>query len=74
MLLLYIIILAGAGYPSHEQAQRRPGQFHISITAKEKKRIEQQKVERFVSRAACRRVHLDREIDGRIDRVRCEDG
>jgi len=58
---------------AHEQAQRRPGKFHISMTAKEKQRIEQQKVERFVSGAGCRRVYLDREMDGRIDRVRCED-
>ena len=58
---------------AHEQAQRRPGQFHISMTVKEKQRIEQQKVERFVSGAGCRRVCLDREMDGRIDRVRCED-
>ncbi len=58
---------------AHEQAQRRPAKFHISMTAKEKQRIEQQKVERFVSGAACRRVYLDREMDGRMDRVRCED-
>jgi RecQ family ATP-dependent DNA helicase len=58
---------------AHEQAQRRPGTFHISMTAKEKQRIEQQKVERFVSGAACRRVYLDREMDGRMDRARCED-
>jgi RecQ family ATP-dependent DNA helicase len=58
---------------AHEQAQRRPAKFHISMTAREKQRIEQQKVERFVSGAACRRVYLDREMDGRMDRVRCED-
>jgi RecQ family ATP-dependent DNA helicase len=58
---------------AHEQAQRRPAKFHISMTAKEKQRIEQQKVERFVSGAACRRVYLDQEMDGRMDRVRCED-
>jgi RecQ family ATP-dependent DNA helicase len=58
---------------AHEQAQRRPAKFHISMTAKEKQRIEQQKVERFASGTACRRVYLDREMDGRMDRVRCED-
>jgi superfamily II DNA helicase RecQ len=58
---------------AHKQAQRRPAKFHISMTAKEKQRIEQQKVERFVSGAGCRRVYLDREMDGRMDRVRCED-
>jgi len=58
---------------AHEQAQRRPGKFHISMMGKEKQRIEQQKVERFVSGAGCRRVYLDREMDGRMDRVRCRD-
>ena len=58
---------------AHEQAQRRPAKFHISMTAKEKQRIEQQKVERFVSGAACRRVYLDREMDGRVDRARYKD-
>ncbi|KAK6610433.1 hypothetical protein H4I95_03492 [Botrytis cinerea] len=58
---------------AHEQAQRRPATFHISMTVKEKQRIEQQKVERFVSGAACRRVYLDGEMDGRMDRVRCAD-
>jgi RecQ family ATP-dependent DNA helicase len=58
---------------AHEQAQQRPAKFHISMTTKEKQRIEQQKVERFVSGAACRRIYLDREMDGRVDRVRCED-
>jgi len=72
------IILMPVGRPealqkAHEQAQRRPAQFHISMTAKEQQRIEQQKVERFVSGAACRRVYLDREMDGRMDRVRCAD-
>jgi hypothetical protein len=44
------------------------------MTGKEKERIKQQKVERFVSGAKCRRIYLDQEMDGRIDRVRCEDG
>lgn len=57
---------------SHEQAQRQPAKFHITMTAKEKGRIERQKVERFVSGAKCRRIYLDHEMDGRIDRVRCE--
>ncbi len=58
---------------SHEQAQRQPPKFHIAMTAKEKERIERQKVERFMSGAKCRRIYLDQEMDGRIDRVRCED-
>ncbi|KAK6591982.1 hypothetical protein H4I95_11932 [Botrytis cinerea] len=72
------IILMPAGrqealQKAHEQARRRPAKFHISMTVKEKQRIEQQKVERFVSGAACRRVYLDGEMDGRMDRVRCAD-
>ena len=59
---------------SHEQAQRQAAKFHIAMTAKEKERIERHKVERFVSGAKCRRIYLDHEMDGRIDRVRCEDG
>jgi hypothetical protein len=43
------------------------------MTAKEKQRIEQQKVERFLSGAACRRIYLDQEMDGRVDRIRCEE-
>lgn len=43
------------------------------MTVKEKQRIEQQKVERFVSGARCRRVYLDQEIDRRVNRVRCEE-
>jgi superfamily II DNA helicase RecQ len=58
---------------AHEQAQRRLTKFHISIIAKEKQRIEQQKVKRFVSSAGCRRVYLDREMGKRMDRVRCAD-
>ncbi len=57
----------------YKQAQRRLAKFYISITAKEKQRIEQQKVERFVSSTAYRRVYLDREINRRIDRVRYKD-
>jgi hypothetical protein len=57
---------------SHEQAQRQPFKFHIAMTGKEKERIERQKVERFVSGAKCRRIYMDQEMDGRINRVRCE--
>ncbi|KAH7413538.1 P-loop containing nucleoside triphosphate hydrolase protein, partial [Cadophora sp. MPI-SDFR-AT-0126] len=35
--------------------------------------LQKQKVERFMSGAKCRRIYLDQEMDGRIDRVRCED-
>ena len=58
---------------AYKQVQRRLAKFYISMTTKEKQRIEQQKVKRFASGAACRRVYLDREIDRRIDRVRYKD-
>lgn len=51
-----ILMLVGrqeALQKAHKQAQQRPAKFHISMTAKEKQRIEQQKVKRFVSGAAC---------------------
>jgi hypothetical protein len=72
-----IIMPAGkqeAMQKAHEQAPRQRPKFHIAMTAKEKVRIERQKVERFVSGARCRRIYLDQEMDGRVDRVRCEDG
>jgi len=44
------------------------------MTGKEKERVERQKVEGFISGSRCRRIYLDHEMDGRIDRVGCEDG
>ena len=38
---------------AHKQAQRRPTQFQIEMSATDKKRIERQKVERFISGAKC---------------------
>jgi hypothetical protein len=32
-----------------------------------------EKYEQFISGASCRRVHLDHELDGRTDRLRCEE-
>jgi RecQ family ATP-dependent DNA helicase len=43
-------------------------------TEAEKKMAEAEKVQRFMSGARCRRVYLDQEMDGRRDRVGCEDG
>lgn len=40
----------------------------------EKRMAEIEKVQRFMSGARCRRVYLDQEMDGRHDRVGCEDG
>ena len=44
------------------------------MTAKEKERIERHKVKRFVSGAKYRRIYLDHEINGRINRVKYKDG
>jgi hypothetical protein len=36
--------------------------------------VERGKVEKFISGAKCRRTYLDQEMDGRVDRGRCEEG
>jgi superfamily II DNA helicase RecQ len=51
VIILMLVGRQEALQKSHEQAQRQPSRFHISMAAKEKQRIEQQKVERFVSSA-----------------------
>jgi RecQ family ATP-dependent DNA helicase len=43
-------------------------------TESEKRMAEAEKVQRFMSGARCRRVYLDEEMDGRRDRIGCEDG
>jgi RecQ family ATP-dependent DNA helicase len=45
-----------------------------NLSEKEKGWAEQRKVDRFISGTKCRRIYLDQEMDGRLDRVRCEDG
>jgi hypothetical protein len=44
------------------------------ITKADKKRVDQEKVDWFISKAHCRRIDLDGEMDGRVDRVRCKEG
>jgi superfamily II DNA helicase RecQ len=44
------------------------------ITIANKEQLEREKVDRFISGEKCRRIHLDQELDGRLDRVQCEDG
>ena len=39
-----------------------------------KAQIEKKKVDQFISRAQCRQIHLDQEMDKRTDRIRCEEG
>jgi hypothetical protein len=44
------------------------------ITEADKKQVKQEKVNRFISRAQCRRIDLDQEMDGRVNRGGCEEG
>lgn len=43
-------------------------------TKEGKRRIEMERMERFISGSKCRRIHLDQQMDGRMDRIRCEAG
>jgi hypothetical protein len=71
------MIFVSEGRP--EALQRSLGRqstprISVISTEKEIKWAEQQKVDRLISRVRCRRIFLDQEIDGRIDRVRYEEG
>jgi len=67
------IILIKAGRQEALQEQfRRP--VRRVISSMDKAQIEQEKVDRFISGMKCRRIHLDQEMDGRLDRIRCEEG
>jgi superfamily II DNA helicase RecQ len=73
------IIIVGAGKQEalqnhHARLRRQPIVYQAVIIEADRKRVEQEKVDRFISGAQCRRVGLDREMDGRVDRVRCEEG
>ena len=58
----------------HARLRRQPVVHRAVITEADRKRVEREKVDRFISGAQCRRIDLDQEIDGRTDRVRCEEG
>jgi superfamily II DNA helicase RecQ len=73
------IIMRGEGLQeAMQQQQARARKAHeiprVLMTADDKKRIERGKVDKFISGSQCRRIHLDQEMDGRVDRVGCEDG
>jgi RecQ family ATP-dependent DNA helicase len=73
------IIIVGEGKQEalqthHARLRRQPMVHRAVITEADKKRADQEKVDRFISGAQCRRIDLDREMDGRVDRLRCEDG
>jgi superfamily II DNA helicase RecQ len=53
------------------QSRRQPICRGIRVVDKQ---LEREKVNQFISGERCRRICLDQEMDGRIDRVRCEDG
>lgn len=67
------IILVKAGRQEALQAQSRQRSVHRAIKPTDKAQIEQEKVDRFINKEQCQRIYLDQEMDGRIDRVRCED-
>jgi hypothetical protein len=73
------VIMVGAGQQEalqshHARLRRQPVVHRAIITEADKKRVEREKVDRFISGAQCRRIDLDREMDGRVDRVGCEEG
>jgi RecQ family ATP-dependent DNA helicase len=73
------IIMVGAGRQEalqkhHERLRRQPAVHRAVITDADKRQVEQEKVDRFISGAQCRRIDLDQELDGRTDRRRCEEG
>jgi superfamily II DNA helicase RecQ len=57
------------------QARRQPWKIKSWVTSEaEERQVEWDKVERFLSGEKCRRIYLDQEMDGRVDRERCEEG
>ena len=70
-----IMVPAGRQEALQKQyAQGRPAKkIYGALTKKEKERVEREKVDRFISGARCRRIYLDQEMDGRLDRTGCED-
>ena len=73
------VILVGAGtqerlQQQEERRRREPSRRQAIITGEDRARVKRLKVEQFISGILCRRVHLDQELDGRTDRVRCEEG
>jgi hypothetical protein len=57
----------------HKQRQRCKLPSILKQEA-EKRLAEQEKINRFICGARCRRIELDSEMDGRTDRWRCEEG
>ena len=51
------------------QLRRQPTIYRAIITDADKKQVEQEKVDRFISRVQYCRIDLDQEIDSRIDRI-----
>jgi hypothetical protein len=73
------VIMVGVGQQEalqshHARLRRQPVVHRAVITDADKKRVEREKVDRFISGAQCRRIDLDREMDGRVDRGGCEEG
>ncbi|KAG9241062.1 P-loop containing nucleoside triphosphate hydrolase protein, partial [Calycina marina] len=75
-----IIVMPKGKQEALQKAQRHPRNQTIDriagkvVSETQRRKIEIQKVNRLISGARCRRIYLDEELDGRIDRLRCEEG
>ena len=58
----------------YERRRRAPTRSPAIITDQDRMRVKLAKAEQFVSGISCRRVWLDQELDGRTNRIRCEEG
>src|SRR6201995_3756726 len=73
------VIMVGAGTQQGLQRQedrrrREPTRWQAIITKEDQAKVKRIEVDRFISGISCRRIHLDHILDGRTDRVRCEEG
>jgi hypothetical protein len=73
------VIMIGAGtqqrlQQQEEQRRREPMRWPAIITKEDRARVKRLEVDQFISGISCRRVHLDHVLDGRTDRVQCEEG
>lgn len=57
----------------YQRMRQRPAK-RTYVDEKAEKQIEWEKCEQFISGERCRRIYLDQEMDGRLDRSRCEEG
>lgn len=73
------IIIVGTGQQEalqkhYKQLRRQPAVHRAVITDADKKQVEQEKVDRFVSRAQYRQIDLDKELDRQTNRRQYKEG